>query len=182
MLSTANPSGMKLKTLGKNSVTGATLAPCLLYEQSGTTLEEYTNEIIPSVLPVGAEVYFPPPKHEDKAWYEEMFDMVKAFFENLWDAITTVYQMAQEAYNGLKAAIIENLAYLCPFPELRKEFKAALELCANAGLMALGLPPTIPNMDKLINEGVELYGRGSYVTEAGIPPNEITKGMVKELG
>lgn len=174
------PEWYEIKNTWKNSVTGATLAPYLLYEQSGTTLEEYTNEIIPSVLPVGAEVYFPPPKHEDKAWYEEMFDMVKAFFENLWDAITTVYQMAQEAYNGLKAAIIENLAYLCPFPELRKEFKAALELCANAGLMALGLPPTIPNMDKLINEGVD-YMAEVVLTEAGIPPNEITKGMVKEL-
>jgi hypothetical protein len=44
----------------------------------------------------------------------------------------------------------------------------------------LGLPPTIPNMDKLINEGVD-YMAEVVLTEAGIPPNEITKGMVKEL-
>jgi hypothetical protein len=174
------PQWYEIQNKWKNSVTGAILEPYEVHRRNGFSEEQYTNEIIPLVLPVGAEVYFPPATHRDQAWYEDLFDIVTAFFENVWSAINEIYNVIQQAYNGLKAAIIENLAYLCPFPELRDEFKAALEACVNAGLMTLGLPPTLPNMDKLIDEGID-YMAEVVLTETGIPPNEITKGMVNEL-
>jgi hypothetical protein len=162
-----------------NTLTGAELYPYLFYMDDYTTAE-YESTIIPKVLPVGAEVYFPPPKQKDQAWYEELWDMVCSFFEDLWKAVSAIYNAAQSAYNGLKAGIINGLVSLCPIESLRNEFKAALEFMANTGLMAIGLPPSLPNMDALMEQGVD-YLAGVVLTEAGIPPNDITDAMVNEI-
>ncbi|MGI5971580.1 MAG: S-layer homology domain-containing protein [Oscillospiraceae bacterium] len=173
------PAWHEINSKWVNTQTGVELYPYFFYKDQYTTAQ-YESLIIPQVLPVGAEVYFPPPKHKDQAWYEDLWDMVCSFFENLWDAVCEIYNAAQSAYNGLKAAIINNLANLCPIPSLRDEFKAALELMANTGLMAIGLPPSLPNMDKLMEQGVD-YLAGVALAEAGIPPNDITDAMVKEI-
>lgn len=141
---------------------------------------DYENIAIPEVLQPDCTVYFPPPKPEDKSWYEELFDGVVSFFEDIWKAVSTIVNQVSAAYNNLKAGLIDFVANLCPFPELQGAFKLALEGLVNGGLMAMGLPPSLPNFDDLTNMSVD-YLAEVALTEAGIPAGEITDELVNEV-
>ncbi|MDF2891163.1 MAG: hypothetical protein K0R80_1530 [Clostridia bacterium] len=137
----------------------------------------YENVIVPSVMTVGGEVYFPTPNPngEEKPWYEELWDGVCEFFENLTYVCSQIVNQVSTAYNDLKAGIIEFAVNLCPIGPLKGAFKMALEGLANYGLIALGLPPTLPNFDDLTSMGAE-YLAELALTEAGVLPNPLVDG------
>ncbi|MDF2591117.1 MAG: hypothetical protein K0S75_583 [Clostridia bacterium] len=141
----------------------------------------YENVIVPGVMSVGGEVYFPTPNPngESKEWYEELWEGVCEFFENLTYVCTEIVNQVSTAYNDLKAGVIEFTVKLCPVGPLKGAFKMALEGLANYGLMALGLPPTLPNFDDLTNMGAQ-YLAELALTEAGVLPNPLVDG--EEIG
>jgi hypothetical protein len=121
-------------------------------------LEDYSGLIS---YKKGQIVCPPPYKGGNKPWYEQMF----SFVVDAINWISKAYQDAQNALVNLVADIIPgcNSASWC---------KTALQAGLKAGLTALGLPPSLPNFDQLVE-----LGKGSltdaiaeYATDAtGVP-------------
>ncbi len=180
------PTADEITSKWKNTNTGETLYPyrypyMSYYKTLGINSKaEYEAEIIPRVLPKYATVFFPEPDDDDKAWYEQLFDGIVDFFTDLWKAVETVVNQVSAAYTNLKSGLILFVADLCPVESLKGAFKTALEGLVNYGLMSVGIPPTLPNFDDLTEMSVD-YLAEVALTEAGIPPNDITKEVLKEV-
>ena len=154
----------------------------LYYKAQGiTTAQQYEQIVIPRVLKAGYKVYFAPPVEKDEEWYEELYNGVVEFFEDLVHIASEIVNQVSSAYNGLKSGLINFVAEnLCPIPALRGAFKAALEGLVNYGLIAVGLPPTLPDFKDLSSMSLE-YLAEVALTEAGIPENDLTKYAVDEI-
>lgn len=148
------------------------------YEEMGydraPTIEEYENVMIKEILDVNALVSIFP-SEKDKSWWEDLWDGICDFFESLINIVMNVVNWASSAYNGLKSGLINFVASTIPVPGL----KGALELLVNAGLMALGLPPTLPNFDQLCEQGLG-YLAEVALTQAGLTANEITTQLLAD--
>lgn len=138
------------------------------------------QKIIDRVLPVGTRVYIPKPVEKDKEWYEELFDGVVGFFKDIASTVAKIYNKIRQTYENLKASLIEAVVSLCPFPELRGYFAAALEGLISYGLASIGIPPTFPNFDKLAEDNIAYFAQLA-LTEAGVPPNEITDELTEKV-
>lgn len=180
-----SPTAAEIKCNWKNTSTGEILYPYYLnigyYASKGIdSPQEYETSMIPRVLPVGTKVHFPPPKDEDKAWYQQLFDGIVDFFKDLGAAAKSVVNQVSAAYAKLKADFIQSVVDLCPIDSLKGPFKTALEGAVSAGLMSLGIPPTLPNFDELSEMSMDFMAE-VVLTEAGIPPTEWTKDLVEDV-
>ena len=136
--------------------------------------------VIDRVLPVGAKIYIPEPEEKDKEWYEELFDGVVGFFKDIVKTVAKIYSKIQQTYEKIKSNLVTFVANLCPIESLRGYFKQALEALINGGMIALGLPPTLPNFEKLAEENIAYFAQLA-LTEAGVPPNEITDELTEKV-
>lgn len=182
------PKALEIVGKYKNIATGEVLKPYYKYNSPtlgknypNHTIEQYEKEIIPRVLSVGTAVYFPPPEEKEEKWYEQLWNMVKGFFEDLWKAVKAYVNWVSETYEMLKVKLVELAVKLCPIESLKEEFKAAMEALLNYGLMYLGIPPTLPNFDQLFDSSID-YLVSVALTEAGIPVTEGNKEIVKQVG
>jgi hypothetical protein len=145
------------------------------------TPQQYESQILSKFLPVGETVYFPVPQEKDKSWYEQLWDGVVNFFKDLWKISKIIVNKVQKAYADLKTGVIKFVVDLCPIESLKDEFEIALTMLVDYGLMSLGIPPTLPNFDELTDMSVD-YLASVALTEAGIPVNELSKEMIKDVG
>lgn len=141
--------------------------------------QQYEQIEIPKVLQPGWTVHIPPPVPEDKPWYEELWDGVVGFFEDLWKAAQALANTVAGAYNDLKAGLINTVASLCP-EKYRGAFKTIVEGFVNYGLVAIGLPPSLPNFDELSQMSMD-YLAEVALTEAGVPANELTEELAQDI-
>src|SRR3989304_3062672 len=86
---------------------------------------------------------------------------------------------ASEAFDDLKGAVVDfvaqnvpGLTTICP--------KSCLSAVLDAGLVALGVPPRLPNFDQLMEQGFD-YLAQQAVSEIGIPP-ELVEQVAAEGG
>jgi len=170
------PAWHDIKCRFRNVQTGYVLQPYALakFNDSTLTTAKYEQEMIPKVLQVGTQVRIIP-RDEDKSWWESLWDDIVEFFKDTWEITNKLTNWVANAYNGLKQGLINFVASQIPIPGL----KTALEGMVNYGLMALGLPPTLPNFDQLANMSVDYLAQVA-LTEAGIPANEITNELISQ--
>ena len=95
-----------------------------------------------------------PPAPKEKSWYEAVIDFAL-------DAVNWV----STAYNDLKSSVISIVSKFVPDALCGKKCLGTL---LDAGLAALGLPPSIPNFDQLMNEGLD-YLASQAAGQLGIP-------------
>lgn len=151
-----------------------------IYQTMGIdSAAEYQTQILDPFLPVGTQVYFPKPTEEDEPWYEELYNGVVNFFNDLINIISTIVNDVKAAYDTLKNGLINSVALLCP-AEYRAQFKAALKILVESGMVAMGLPPELPNFNELLSGNLE-YLASVALTEAGVPTNLITDALVSEM-
>ena len=181
------PTADEIKCKWKNVQTGEILYPYNMassqtyYATQGIyNKQQYEQKVIPRVLKPGTKVYIPPPKEEDKPWYEELYDGVVDFFEDIYKAVKELTNKISAAYNNLKKGLINVVVDLCPVESLKESFRIALEGMVNYGLVAIGIPPTLPNFDELSDMSLD-YLAEAALTEAGIPENEITEAVVDNV-
>ena len=149
-------------------------------KQGIQTKEQYEQIVIPRVLKPGTLVYFAPPKEEDRAWYQQIYDQVVEFFTDLFKAADALVAQVADAYNNLKMGLIKFVVSMCPVDSLKSYFKTALEGLVNYGLVALGLPPTLPNFDELSSMSIG-YLASTALSEAGVPENEMTDEVINKV-
>ncbi len=95
-----------------------------------------------------------PPKPKEKSWYEAVIDFAL-------DGLNWV----STAYSDLKNAVVSIVAKFVPDALCGKK---CLGTILDAGLMALGIPPSIPNFDQLMTEGLD-YLAAQAAGQLGIP-------------
>ncbi|WP_312831695.1 S-layer homology domain-containing protein [Sedimentibacter saalensis] len=158
---------------------GETLSPnikALMYPNG--SYPEY-EAAIHRVIPEGRNVYIPKPQEKDKPWYEELYDGVVGFFVDLVSTLAKIYADIQQKYESIKKKLIETVVSVFPIKAFREYLAVALEGLINYGLMSVGIPPTLPNFEKLAEDNIA-YLTQVALTEAGIPPNEITDEITKK--
>lgn len=100
---------------------------------------------------------------EEKPWYEKVVSFV-----------TEAWNWAAEKYQEAKKAVVDLASSLLPFVP-REAFETALD----GALAACGMPPNIPNLDQLMEQGAD-YLAGEVAAQIGPPvANDIAKQHIK---
>ena len=118
----------------------------------------------PPVMPVykaGQHVDFTP-HAEDKSWWEELGDFISDVVSFVSDAVNWV----SKAYESIKAYAVNLVA-----SALGDWARGPLMMALNAGLVALGVPPSLPNFSDLTNMGKD-YLISTAADYAGIPGDQ----------
>jgi hypothetical protein len=77
---------------------------------------------------------------------------VKTTWELIWEGFTQALATISQIWETIKQVAVDSVgAVVCGGDET---CKSVLMAGLNAGLVALGIPPTIPNLDQLLEEGV----------------------------
>jgi hypothetical protein len=99
----------------------------------------------------------------------------QAWYEQLWNAVKGGLNWASQAYNSLKSAVVNAVgSVVCSGSDT---CKAMLSAGLDIGLAALGVPPSIPNFDQLVDGGFD-YLAGELAAQAGCP-DVACKNLVK---
>ncbi|MEW6622965.1 MAG: hypothetical protein AB1420_07550 [Bacillota bacterium] len=114
------------------------------------------------------------PQPEKKGFWDHVGD----FFSSVFNFITGVLNWVSNAWDSIKATCINIVAAAIPF--CGDTCKAGLNMALNAGLAALGIPPSIPNFEQLLEGGVE-YLAATIAEEAGVPADVVKAGLDKLL-
>jgi hypothetical protein len=110
------------------------------------------------------------PPEEDEGF--SLPGLVEAIVDFVVDAIN----WASQAYADLKAAVIDFVGGFVPDPPCGN---ACLTAMLDVGLAALGIPPSVPNFDQLMDQGIE-YMASQAVEQIGVPPAVSDLGSLAE--
>lgn len=125
--------------------------------QYGTTIKQYNvgDRICPTVYKGQGE----------PSWYE-----------SLWSAMTSGVSWVSQAYNDLKSGIIDAIGSVACGGDAT--CKMALSAGLDLGMIALGIPPTLPNFDQLVDGGFD-YLAGELSAAAGCP-DAVCRDIIKD--
>ncbi|MFH0891640.1 MAG: hypothetical protein V1867_02570 [Candidatus Falkowbacteria bacterium] len=105
----------------------------------------------------------------------------QAWYELFWDFAKSGLNWISEAYNALKSAVVDTIAgAICGGDAA---CKMAISAGLDIGLAAMGIPPTIPNFDELVDGGFD-YLASEIASQAGCPDvacKEIIKDKLREV-
>lgn len=96
--------------------------------------------------------------------------------ENFWDWLKQAVKAPSQAWNMWKQTFVQLVSDLvCP-ESVKSECKMGLAIALDAGMAAMGLPPTLPDFDALVKEGASYFSE-QLAKQIGIPPvvTELTK-------
>lgn len=109
---------------------------------------------------------FCPPKPEKK----------KSEPENFWEWLEMAASGPSKVWNMWKQTFVQLVSDLvCP-ESIKNECKMGLAVALEAGMTAMGLPPSLPDFDALVKEGIDYFAE-QLAKQIGIPPVvvELTK-------
>ena len=94
------------------------------------------------------------------------------------DALGYMVTSVANLWNQIKSAVASVLVNVINFVGIPCEgpCAAAIEMGINAGLAAMGLPPSLPNWDELKSQGLD-YLAGQIANQAGLPPEAVAVAM-----
>lgn len=108
------------------------------------------------------------------------------WLESLWNAANSAVDWVSETYEWAKQQLVELAAVLVdqlPLIDCDDDCRALLQKGLEAGMVALGIPPSLPNADQLLNEGIDyLAAEVSNQVGCGEPCSDIIKDELKNLG
>ena len=132
----------------------------------------------------------------DAAWYEQAVSIVTDVFSGVFDGASWVVNNAAKLWDDAKALAVQVAAEAisatglvdCANSALCKQ---ALEMALTYAMASMGVPPSLPNFDQLMNEGVD-YIAARAASEVGIPPElaeevadrayELAKNEIEKAG
>ncbi len=126
----------------------------------------------------GQKIYAPPDTSDPSVW-ERITDAIGDVVDFFEDAVNWV----SDAYNDIKAfavsTIVDVLAEI-PIPGVdRNAYKMLVGAALDAGLMAMGVPPSIPDFDELVSMGKD-YLAAKLAEEVGIP-QDLSRKLIDEV-
>jgi hypothetical protein len=118
-------------------------------------------------------------------WHEGgggFFDTLGDLFSGFIDAFGSVVDDLSKLYADLKAKVVDFAASALTdlgIVDCNPTCHLALEAALDTGLAAMGLPPSLPNFDQLVDKGLD-YLEDELVEETGIPPELLDAVKAKE--
>lgn len=79
----------------------------------------------------------------------------RPWYYSFWDFVSGVVDRISQAFSAVKNAVVSVLADALPGDLCNSTCRDALMMGLNAGLVALGIPPEIPNLSQLTEEGMD---------------------------
>lgn len=147
----------------------------LKYLSSGGTEEQY-QALLDEMLQPGSVIHYVKAK---PGFWDEFFGLLNA-----------IYNGVSNAYANAKASVVSLVDYIPLIgPDARGFLKAAATYAIDYGLMSIGLPPSLPNVDQLAEGGMDYLikvGVDEALKAANIPPDspgveEITEGVRQKV-
>jgi hypothetical protein len=138
-------------------------------------------------IPVGYHFWFKP--GSDGFDVGDVFEGAVKIVTGVVDAVGLLVNQASQAFESIKKAVAKVLVSAISATGLVKCQASAIcqqvvATAINTGLMAAGMPPSLPNWDELVDQGFE-YFAAEVVTQAGVGnvpgAQEITKAAAKAL-
>ena len=160
----------------KNYKTGDFLLPYPLHIATYHWTREQYQAKLDEMLPVGASFHYV--KSEPGFW-DEFFGLLKS-----------IYSAVQKAYADAKNAVVSMVDYVPLIGDTAKGYlKQAVRYTIDYGLASIGLPPSLPNLDKLAAGGLDYCFKVAVdeaLKAAGVPADsaaaqEITEKVRKQL-
>jgi len=131
--------------------------------------EKYATQTVGNVEVGWTKYLCNPPA--DKSWWDKFTEG----FEELIGLMASLVNNIADAYNGVKMTIISS------FCGGNSACITVVSTGVDIGLAALGVPPTLPNFDKLMDEGAG-YLAATIADESGVPgSNIIAEQMLKDI-
>lgn len=142
---------------------------------NGWTLESY-QALLDKHLPVGSVIHY-----------------VKAepgFWDEFFSLLNSIYSGVSNSYASAKASVVSLVDYIPLIgDDARAYLKSAVTYAIDYGLMSIGLPPTLPNIDQLAEGGIDYIMKVAVdeaLQAAGVPidspaAKEITDKVRKEV-
>jgi hypothetical protein len=124
----------------------------------------------------------------EPSWWDDFTDSIGHLVTGAIDAIGFLVDKVSKAYADIKAAAIEvALDVTLAIPIVKdacnavgtETCRAAIEAGVNAGLAAMGMPPSLPNWHELQEAGAD-YLAAEIASQTGVP-SEVTEQAI-ELG
>lgn len=100
----------------------------------------------------------------------------KSWYESLWSELTSGLSWVSAQYNSLKSSIVNAVGSVACGGD--DKCVGILTAGLDSGLIALGVPPTIPNFDQMMDGGFD-YLAGELSSQAGCP-DVACKDLVKK--
>jgi hypothetical protein len=112
------------------------------------------------------------------------------FWDEFFGLLKAIYDGVSKAYANAKDAVVSLVDYIPLIGDDARGFlKKAATYAIDYGLMSIGLPPSLPNLDLLAEDGMDYLikmGVDEALCAAGVPPDslaaaEITEQVQKQL-
>ncbi len=161
----------------RNTKTGDFLLPYSEHiARYNWTREQYQAKL-DEMLPMYASFHYN--KSEPAGFWNEFFSLLNA-----------IYSSVQQAYADAKSSVVNLVDYIPLLGEDAKDYlKTAVRYAIDYGLASIGLPPSLPNLDKLAEGGIDYCLKVAIdeaLKQAGVPADseaakEITEKVRKEV-
>lgn len=99
-----------------------------------------------------------------------------SIFEKAWDSFADVWSGVTEAYNKAKSLVVDLASTLTGGVIPRSILNTAL----TTALVAAGVPPDIPNLDQVMNEGADYLAAALTEQVVGPAADDIISGLAKQ--
>ena len=127
---------------------------------------------------------------QDKSFLDSVGDFVKSIGDFI-SAIGKVVSYVAEVYNGIKSGVVNGLAegLSAIGVPCDSTCKAAISSGISVGQVALGIPPSLPNVDQLMSQGTDYMAAevadqvadASGVPLASVATEQVAKQSIKQL-
>jgi hypothetical protein len=139
------------------------------------------TDLVPGMT-VGTVIKLQAPGEKDKGWLAEAWDAVTSYFSDLISFLAEVTNWVSETYAKLKSDLVKFVAQNIPLlpQSLKNKLQEKLAMYLDYGLMYMGIPPSLPNFDKLSSMGVD-YLAATALDYAGVPVTDYNMDALKDL-
>ena len=102
---------------------------------------------------------------------ESVIDDIGNFVTGFIDGVAAIVNFVANLYNSIKAKIVQLVAdfiSLNPFFPCNSWCQGMVDVVLTSALTSMGLPPSVPDFDALVNDGVD-YLKAQIVEQTGMP-------------
>jgi hypothetical protein len=87
--------------------------------------------------------------------------------------VAWVDNLAASLYNEIRDRVVDYVAWaVAELTGCEEPCRIALQIAAESGLAAMGLPPSLPDFDALVDQGID-YLAAEIATQIGVPPEVV---------
>ena len=125
-----------------------------------------------STVPRGTS-FCAPPDDDDDGWFESFAEGFGAVLTGAIDALADVANYISNLWEEIQDAVVDVVADAIDEVGIincgqGSDCRAALETGLEIGLATMGVPPSLPNFDELVDQGID-YVAAQVASQVGVP-------------